>query len=581
MSAYSCLYPVPVKTPQGIAKVSCGKCAACLNRKSSTLSMQCNVEESLHKFCYFVTLTYSDDNLPMCRVVRHLDRWVFVDASSRSDCVGELGIDGTPVLAACECSRFDPGFFSLYYGKLNLHPEYRGLIPYLSRRDCQLFMKRLRKRISKYTDEKIRYYVCGEYGPKHFRPHYHFLLFFDSPAIAASLRDDILSCWKYGRVDVQPSKGKCGGYVSKYINSFSNLSAVQRLPAFRPFSSHSRHFASSFYEALDKKIPEVRYSDYLSAGLVVNGRVRQVFPWLAHEVGVFPKCFGFGPSTGDLRLFVYTAIGRVSKEYGSDRVSYLASRLYDDYFSRRVRAGSWLSEFLSCFRARFELQPVKESTFSSILYTSSKFFKLCSRYRLSPALLLRAIENYYSSKDYYRLCSQLREQSDFIAQSGVSFLPFLLCWYDNFEPIPERSIKEYDAYSESVQCFAEKFRHVTDAQRLRLEAMQPYYYPKPIMDYFDSIGLSPYFLTEEYYKDNILYWNFYSVQKKIYMSSVKHKKLNDLNNIFCYGKHNEHAERPQQGSPQRLRPLVPQHLHRQGRRASPRHGQGSLAGRQV
>lgn len=41
-------------------------------------------------------------------------------------------------------------------------------------RDFQLFMKRLRK---SSAGQLIRYFHCGEYGSKFFRPHYHALLF--------------------------------------------------------------------------------------------------------------------------------------------------------------------------------------------------------------------------------------------------------------------------------------------------------------------------------------------------------------------------------------------------------------------
>lgn len=44
----------------------------------------------------------------------------------------------------------------------------------LSRRDCQLFLKRLRK---EFSDVRIRYYLSGEYGPQTRRPHYHACLF--------------------------------------------------------------------------------------------------------------------------------------------------------------------------------------------------------------------------------------------------------------------------------------------------------------------------------------------------------------------------------------------------------------------
>jgi len=44
----------------------------------------------------------------------------------------------------------------------------------LCKRDFQLFMKRLRRR---FVDRKIRYFMCGEYGSKGDRPHFHACLF--------------------------------------------------------------------------------------------------------------------------------------------------------------------------------------------------------------------------------------------------------------------------------------------------------------------------------------------------------------------------------------------------------------------
>lgn len=57
-------------------------------------------------------------------------------------------------------------FITLTYNDLH-NPEN------LIHRDFQLFMKRLRKKYG----ENIRFYMCGEYGAEHARPHYHACLF--------------------------------------------------------------------------------------------------------------------------------------------------------------------------------------------------------------------------------------------------------------------------------------------------------------------------------------------------------------------------------------------------------------------
>jgi len=43
----------------------------------------------------------------------------------------------------------------------------------LNKRHIQTYMKRLRK----LSDKKLKYYVCGEYGSKRDRPHYHMIIF--------------------------------------------------------------------------------------------------------------------------------------------------------------------------------------------------------------------------------------------------------------------------------------------------------------------------------------------------------------------------------------------------------------------
>lgn len=59
-------------------------------------------------------------------------------------------------------------FITLTYDKENLE----GLS--LDYRDFQLFNKRLRKSLGM---EKIRFYMCGEYGEKNSRPHFHACMF--------------------------------------------------------------------------------------------------------------------------------------------------------------------------------------------------------------------------------------------------------------------------------------------------------------------------------------------------------------------------------------------------------------------
>ena len=88
-----------------------------------------------------------------------------------------------------------------------------SLIPYLNYVDVQNYIKRLRKHLDKYTNEKISFYAVGEYGPVHFRPHFHLLLFFNSQEIADVIRECHNKSWKLGRSDIQRSNGGCASSV--------------------------------------------------------------------------------------------------------------------------------------------------------------------------------------------------------------------------------------------------------------------------------------------------------------------------------------------------------------------------------
>lgn len=66
----------------------------------------------------------------------------------------------------------ESSFITLTYDEKNL-PRV-GDKPTLSKEDCQLFMKRLRKELE---PKRVRFFLCGEYGEQMGRPHYHALIF--------------------------------------------------------------------------------------------------------------------------------------------------------------------------------------------------------------------------------------------------------------------------------------------------------------------------------------------------------------------------------------------------------------------
>lgn len=85
----------------------------------------------------------------------------------------------------------------------------------LSKRDVQLFIKRLRKAHTKKS-KPIRYYAAGEYGGKTNRPHYHIILF------NAQL-ELIQPSWNLGQVHYGEVSGASVGYTLKYMSKKSKI----------------------------------------------------------------------------------------------------------------------------------------------------------------------------------------------------------------------------------------------------------------------------------------------------------------------------------------------------------------------
>lgn len=142
----------------------CGKCIGCRLEYSRQWAIRCVHEASLWEDNCFLTLTYSDENLP------------------------------------------ENGSLSKGQGS-----------------DFQLFMKRLRKKFG----EGIRFFQCGEYGEQNFRPHHHACLFnFDFPdKVLWSNRlgnrlytSEILnSIWGHGYCIIGEVTFESAAYVARYI----------------------------------------------------------------------------------------------------------------------------------------------------------------------------------------------------------------------------------------------------------------------------------------------------------------------------------------------------------------------------
>lgn len=140
--------------------VPCGKCLSCRINKRSAWTGRMLLELQSWPYAMFLTLTYSDENLP--------------------------------------------------------NP------PHVSKRDLQLFFKRLRKA---FEPQKLRYYACGEYGEGFGRPHYHAIVYGFDPLNEVH-RDLVRRAWPFGFVYFGDasinSMQYVAGYVAKKLNKWDD-----------------------------------------------------------------------------------------------------------------------------------------------------------------------------------------------------------------------------------------------------------------------------------------------------------------------------------------------------------------------
>lgn len=154
--------------------VPCGKCEACLARRARDWMIRLKEEMKDASYACFVTLTYDDEHLP--RQDRKVYDWM---------------IDQEVTFKNVAVHRV---------------------------RDCQLFLKRLRK---DNPDVKIRYFLVSEFGPRTLRPHYHAIVF-NLPRCRCT-KAYISSKWQNGFVEVSKVTEGRIAYVTKYCFGSTTL----------------------------------------------------------------------------------------------------------------------------------------------------------------------------------------------------------------------------------------------------------------------------------------------------------------------------------------------------------------------
>lgn len=295
--------------------VDCGRCDYCIHKRAKKASMRVKTAGSAFKYSYFVTLTYDNEHIPLmaCKVLHsEYDDVVGIsgDIHYGDEChqyipVSEYRCDDNSMLRHIffeqvqgtvpfdrEIKEYVPvkdnWFLSMdairsfiYKTQAVDKTEYPAseqygrdnLIPFLNYVDVQNYIKRLRKYLFQKlgTYESLHFYAVGEYGPVHFRPHYHLLLFTNSNEVAEVLRYCHDKSWKFGRSDFQRSAGGASSYVASYVNSLSAAPLLYRsCRAFRPRSRASVGFFEKGCDFVEGEDPYAQIEQKIDS--VVNGR---------------------------------------------------------------------------------------------------------------------------------------------------------------------------------------------------------------------------------------------------------------------------------------------------------------------
>lgn len=155
-----CISPITLKNPAKISAglymtVPCGKCGACKANRRAEWSFRLQEEMRASTNAFFITLTYSNENL-----------------------------------------------------KYNINSR----LETLEKTDLQKFIKRLRYKNCNKWNNKLRYYAVGEYGTTTLRPHYHAIIYNIHPSLIQSISD----IWKLGHCQTVPANEATIHYVTKY-----------------------------------------------------------------------------------------------------------------------------------------------------------------------------------------------------------------------------------------------------------------------------------------------------------------------------------------------------------------------------
>lgn len=430
-SFVKCFHPLVLRDFRGYPyQVPCGKCVACQNNKRSSLSLKLRLEEYTSKYCYFLTLTYADEHLPLFSLGRDTCATEFIRVYPQSS---RLRSDSMISDFCSDFYEFDNDFidkmdyysdFVLNYERMyNKHCVYgHGLYALLYYRDIQLFLKRIRKHIFKYYGEKIRFYIIGEYGTKSLRPHWHCLLFFNSSKLSQAFEDCenvgtterecycprfLRPFWEFGICDSKRTNGECYNYVSSYVTQSSNFPKLLVLLSNQK-AYHSIHLGQILpLESFISAIQKGDFSFFERQFCVdVHGVENPYTIWRSYYSRWFPKFTCSGSLSFEQTYRVLTCYETLRDLYHTDSVSVICRRLFYHYHFRQPDVHDIYDYLRFAYYAVLNSKDVSLfSALRSCVSASRTFLRAARLCGLTPTAYFRKYMDFYSYLELSRLRS--------------------------------------------------------------------------------------------------------------------------------------------------------------------------------
>lgn len=192
--------------------VGCGNCIECRKQKARSWQVRLAEELKVHKYCYFITLTYSDESLN--------------DLSNRYDCT---------------------------------------LVDFIASKSVRLFLERYRKKYKK----SFKHWLITELGETSTeRLHLHGIFFLDVPMTL----DELQVLWSYGRADIgQYCNLRTINYIIKYVTKI-DVKHKNFYPKIFCSSGLGRSFVDKQSTCLQYKFRGTQTREYyrLDSGYKVN-----------------------------------------------------------------------------------------------------------------------------------------------------------------------------------------------------------------------------------------------------------------------------------------------------------------------